>query len=394
MLVALLRPYVRVGTVLTLVGSCLGAGCGPSPAGIASRELRARWRTPIDSLGGTLDRAWFGVPAADESNVYVDVLDGIAAVRWRDGARAWSVPLPHGGGGAKNVVLRDGMVVVAGDDRVVALDAESGAVRWETGAGRVQTTGGRTLSASDDRNVYAGTPEGGIVALDLATGALRWRVPLRDAAFSTAAFPTGIGVSGDTVYVALSQPIDRNGSRTKAVVVALDRATGSVYWRFVTAGQRSTVDGAPVVAGRMLVLADPDSASVFAVDRFRGEEAWRVMGDTRFVGPRASPVVSGDTAYAGSNDTFVYAVHVPTGRLLWKTETEASINAIGLCGRTLVVNNFLVQQIDRFTGRVVRTGLGVGSTSSGAAIPSSGFATDDNRAALVTRMDVVGLDCR
>ena len=55
-----------------------------------------------------------------------------------------------------------------------------------------------------------------------------------------------------------------------------------------------------------------------------------------------SPVVSGDTVFVGSPDTYLYAVARATGRLLWSQKFPASVLTVGKCGSWVIGNVFRI----------------------------------------------------
>ncbi len=94
-------------------------------------------------------------------------------------------------------------------------------------------------------------------------------------------------------------------------VIALDRTTGQMRWRFQTGGP---VYGAPAVAedARTIYIGSEDR-SVYAVDARTGIFRWQFTTRDAVV---ASPAVSGGVVYVGSEDRTLYALDAYTGALL------------------------------------------------------------------------------
>jgi hypothetical protein len=155
--------------------------------------------------------------------------------------------------------------------------------------------------------------------------------------------------------VAANQWRAANGFIASGWLVALDRATGRVLWRTAsgTGQQRRNVSNAPTVSGRLLLAADEYGNSFFAVDRFTGQEVWRVQGAADRFGASQSPLVVGGTGYLASNDLLVYAFEPETGRVLWRTPLRASADAFTVCGDRIFANHQGVAMLDRATGRLL-----------------------------------------
>lgn len=368
----------------------MAISCSRSPAGTEISKIRPIWSTPLEAAGAPPGAFLDGEPAAADGRVFIDVVSGITSLDVSSGSILWHRGLPRRAG-AWNIVLSRGLVLVADARQVSALDQATGIIQWATTAGMDSVNGGRAYMAADSSQMYVSTRDRQLVALRLTDGVERWRARLGEG-WTYRGVPTGVSTSGDSIYVAVRRDLSRSGHLTSGVVVALDRDTGRELWRYESPGTRSTVNAYPVVAGRLLLLSDPDSASLYAIDRFTGERVWRVVGNTNYVGPHAPAVVADDTAYVGSKDTWVYAIALPGGRLLWKTQTAASIGRVALCGRYLLVNNGLIEVLDRFTGRVVSRSSSSSEAGAGA-IPFSGFAVRDDRAVVVTSADIRAFSC-
>ncbi|HXG61771.1 MAG TPA: PQQ-binding-like beta-propeller repeat protein [Planctomycetota bacterium] len=193
-------------------------------------------------------------PAADEWPAYRrDAFrSGSTAARIRtEGlARKWEVPLvsPSAGERARDwkdnpfvrgpltpPVAAGGIVVVAAPDlhRVIALEAETGRLRWSFAAGgRVDTP--PTL---DRGRCLFGAHDGWVYALDAADGSLLWKTRLAPADTKIPAYgqleslwpvPGSVLVLGDLAYAAAGRhPLSDGGVH----VAALRVETGEIVWR-------------------------------------------------------------------------------------------------------------------------------------------------------------------
>ncbi|HET7585658.1 MAG TPA: PQQ-binding-like beta-propeller repeat protein [Gemmatimonadaceae bacterium] len=344
-------------------GSCTDAD-GP---GTGSRETampQIVWRTALAPSALPL-----GDPATDGERVFIQYR-GITALRVSDGTQIWGTPPGTFALGALGIVERDGRVYVA-EAAAHAFDAATGRELW-----RVQLVEDAALCipAADDRALYFGTtgPQHIVYALNVENGHELWSTRLGpDWEFDGRI--TGVALSGDTLYVAANQDRSQNGFLVSAWLFALDRATGSILWSFVSGegDERRALLSAPVVAGRLLIADDWLDNAIFAVDRFVHSEIWRVPGVPGFGGPLGVPVVRGDTVYRGSGDTFVYAADVQTGQLLWKsTHADGSIDHVTVCGSSVLAEEEAIEIFDRHTGTWKGTILNVDSD-----FITSGFAT-------------------
>jgi outer membrane protein assembly factor BamB len=364
---------LAAGGVLLLAA---GTGCADVFGGGGGHDWLA-WAVPVES-------GYHGRPGVDGGRVFIEGDSGVAAFDQRTGERLWE-PRLRDGGFSTNLVHRGGRVFAAEAEVVRAYDAATGGVLW-----RMTPPGSGDLaeSAADAGAVYVGTRTHRILALAQGDGTVLWDVDV-GTGWAHAGVVSGVSVSGDTVYAAVWRYLGANGFESATVVVALDRASGRELWRFQTDGVGSFPAGAPVVAGRLLLVSDAYSNAVFAVDRFTGLQAWRAAGEAGFGGPKSSPVVAGATAYVGSGDTYVYALEVATGRVLWKTRTAASIFDVGVCGERIVVNNNDLEVVDRRTGKH----LGVAFLSDDQEFATSGVAVANGRAFIAGSKKLYAVRC-
>ncbi|MDQ3607146.1 MAG: PQQ-like beta-propeller repeat protein [Gemmatimonadota bacterium] len=192
------------------------------------------------------------------------------------------------------------------------------------------------------------------------------------------------------MYAAVDRYYSQNGYYSAGVIVALDRTTGRELWRYQNGNGNDSrgVIGAPTVAGRLLLSSDHKGNAFFAVDRFTGQEVWRVPTELGFAGPDSPPVVVGTVAYASGNDTYVYAIDLQTGRVLWKTRPAmGGSHYHAVCGNA-VFNNFLgLGIVDRHNGRLL------GLMFHEDERVTSGFAVHDERIFFATHKAMYALKC-
>ena len=214
-------------------------------------------------------------------------------------------------------VLAEGLYVFALDVELVALEEETGAVRWRAGTpGESPVT---MVPAVHDGKVFAGTEAGEFFAVDLATGTELW-VHESDAIFGTTdpvvAFGLVLvgdrGVSGsrrreDTGTLT----IDVFGPRAGALN-AFDPHSGELRWGRIfgaTGFSRPGIGKESIYAGFGTVLArfDPKTGAI-------DEDALIRTGRNAF----GSPTLVGDTVYFGNLDGNLYVYDKATGKLQWR----------------------------------------------------------------------------
>jgi outer membrane protein assembly factor BamB len=196
---------------------------------------------------------------------------------------------------------------------VMALDAESGKVRWERTAydgivfdGRHRRgTFANTTPATDGRLVFAWFGSEGMYAYDL-DGTLVWKKNLG----GIRGFGMGTG-SSPVLYqdLVILQCDDDNGDRS--FIVALDKQTGKEVWRTTRAIQASW--STPVIAtgaGRDELITSGNEF-VMGYDPRTGKELWRAKGTGAWT--VASPVVGHGIAVASASHSIKRAVAVRLG---------------------------------------------------------------------------------
>jgi outer membrane protein assembly factor BamB len=127
--------------------------------------------------------------------------------------------------------VRDGLVIAAIDDRLAALDANSGVRRWEVPVGGR----GEHWPVLDGDTAYLASADA-VVAVDAAAGTTRWRVPVGPAVGA----PVRVG---GRLYVA-----------TRSRLLALDASSGRALW----ASARWRVVNGPLATQGSVVVATAD----------------------------------------------------------------------------------------------------------------------------------------
>lgn len=228
--------------------------------------------------------------------------------------QAWSAKL-NSVKFALAVVARDGQFVVAGSDgSVMALDANSGAVRWRLDAGAPLSAG----VGSDGRFHAVVTADNRLVVFDGEREA--WRAQL-NSRVSTAPL-----VAGERVFV---MGVDR-------AVHAFDALDGTRLWSLQRPGEALTLLHSGVLTAVKDTLVAGQGPRMAGIDPTRGSVLWEVpIGTPRgtneverladLVGPALR---LGNRLCARSFQAAVGCVDAEAGRLLW-ARNSGGINAIG-----------------------------------------------------------------
>jgi outer membrane protein assembly factor BamB len=242
--------------------------------------------------------------------------------------------------------------VGADDARVYALDSRSGTLKWYfTFPDESVTDSSPALGA--DGTVYIGSDKGTLYALDGQTGNLKWffvtvgeisgaptlgpdgtvyvsalnstkneaRTYALDGTFgiqnwvkslpSNSKASVALGLDG-TIYVSAVKLPDALGSELRAVVWALDGATGNQKWEsLLEVGSQGVSAPSLGADGTVYVHAEKPVApgglgKLTALDPLSGRVNWEF---TTGGSSNSSPAIGADgTVYVGSDDGKVYAI--------------------------------------------------------------------------------------
>jgi outer membrane protein assembly factor BamB len=293
----------------------------------------------------------FGAPAAGAGRLFV-VCSGVQAYSADSGGPLWhSEQVQYN---PRKAVRAKGSVLVV-EATVSALDEKTGKKKWEFHPDANASLG---RAAAEGNRLYFGTSSHRLYAVRISNGKLLWQTDLGPD-WQYAAVVRGVAVVGKVLYATVEQWRTENGTKASGWLIALDAKSGRQLWRYSTGSgdQRRGFSSSPVVTSGLVLAADYLSNAIEAIDRRTGRLVWRFEGERGFVGFPEAPVVVGFNVYAGSGDTYVYAIELLTGRLTWRTKMPASSEGYALCGTDLLVSYRGLSALNLDTGKVDQTAL-------------------------------------
>jgi outer membrane protein assembly factor BamB len=225
---------------------------------------------------------------------------------------------------------------------------------WVTRVGSVERAVAPTVA---DGTVYVGNRDGRVIAMDAETGRVDWRANV------DGSVRTSVAIGPDRAFVVTQRVVSEDGSEPdEFAVVAVDRASGDVDWRYPVA-----VDGKPYVRaedvltyadGQVYVAAfaggrDVESASVaFAVDAVSGEEVWRHVAERAGEYHLAAPVVADDTVwlldspYASPGDASVTGIDPGSGDVRFEAAVDSLAQSLLYANGTAYVVGDALTTVD------------------------------------------------
>ncbi len=200
-----------------------------------------------------------------------------------------------------------GVVYVGGGNGdLVALDFESGALRWKYTTGNLIGESSPTVTAD---TVFIGDLGGIFHAVNITDGKPRWTFKTMSEIKASPVVVSDVALSGgargDTVLI---------GSYD-GHLYALDAKTGRQRWKVETMGQ---VHATPAVLDGLAFIAGCD-AVLRAIRVADGTEAYQIASGA-YTG--ASPLIEGGRAYFGTFNNEVLAFDLRAKKRLWRFADE------------------------------------------------------------------------
>lgn len=321
-----------------------------------SKNGRTLWsrHVPVAKHGQHPDNSFAsGTPAVDEKRVYVPWAspnDYLVVAFDHAGAEAWRVdlgPFRSGHGFGVSLIVHDGLVIVPheheGKSAIVALDCDTGKIRWQTPRRSKTTYATPCLlhAKNQPAQLIFANYEHGITSIDPKTGSTNWEIDVFDKGHLETSIASPI-VAGDLIIgcsgwlgvkmevIAVRPPAGRGQAEVAyrlsrgaplvptplvkddclflwnddGVVACADVRTGKLHWQ-------ERIDGkfyaSPVCAGGRLinVTRGGEIVSVAAGKQFKEFDRF-ALGENSY----ATPAIAGDVLYVR---TF-HHVHAYAGR--------------------------------------------------------------------------------
>ena len=326
------RGAIQVAAVALalMLAGCASFGGTPTPTATARAQLDSSLASQSVYVTVSLGQS--------EQN------DGLTlALNAQTGALRWKTDTS--GTGGTPAVAAGAIYLAPEDGSIRALDATTGKQRWSyTRAVGISAQSGYDGYATVSGGVvYVTSDSGALFALDTATGKPRWVATWPSTSDTLYAPPA---VDGASVFVAASGP---DGG-----AYALDAATGKTIWK---TSHLMGFDARPLVVNGVVVFASQGPNTLVALDEKTGAERWSVGS----AGINSPPVASGDLIYVAGADAIIRAFHASDGSPAWTFQTGgnapspllATGAAMALDGGTLYASSQggAVYALDATTGK-------------------------------------------
>lgn len=293
-------------------------------------------------------KGWFAGKDAEAKKAAepAELVEFTATVR---PVKIWSAGLGKGerkSGARQGPAVADGRVfAAASDNRLVALDLQTGQQVWEFSGGKeekdLRLAGGPGVG---EGLVVVGSLGGEIIALDAASGAERWR---SDVTSEVIVAPL---VTQGAVFVR------SNDGR----VTAFDAATGERRWFSEHELPPLTVRGnAPLTYAPGVLFSGNDDGTLSALALQDGRILWQQTIGTpdgrteleRMADVDSAPLIDGTLLFASSFKNRTVAIDGPTGRPMWQSE-YGGIGGMGGAPAGVLVSSpaGIVYLLDRNSG--------------------------------------------
>jgi len=217
---------------------------------------------------------------------------------------AWEYNTSRAAKNTASPIVADGTVFFCSTDRLLALDAVTGKLKWSYPADQGLNGAIKASPAYSGGVVYFGASDGNLYAVNAVDGTLNW------------SYPTNGGIR--------SSPVVYEGSvffgSDDNSLYAVRASTGELAWR----GPFSTKDdvvSAPSVSDGYAVFSCAD-ALIYMASTNGGAERWEYRLPTSAV--RSAPAVFDDVVHIASANT-LYGIARKTGKLRWFTPFKSDI---------------------------------------------------------------------
>ncbi len=321
----------------------------------------AAGKTVVDTHQKVIS-AGFGVNANQTRSLSV-AQSGISKDDMKSLKIKWAIALPGDGPGTGAAVLGDTVFVSSGE-RLLALDAQTGCVRWTYSATSYNTP---AIGEIAGRKVLAFSEQGVIHVVDAETGERVWKASGQPRNGTGGEIRGGVVFAGDTIIVPISNSGVVTGMDPKTEcctghgsVVALKASDGSWLWEYHTMAEpkyngqvnklgvkQKGPSGAPIwsvplydkTRNRIIVTTGENTShpgtdtsdAVIALDLKSGKVAWKFQAMAADVWNMACDVYTGEIGpncpvlFGGDGRDFDFGA----GAVLVKTKSGTDIILAG-----------------------------------------------------------------
>jgi polyvinyl alcohol dehydrogenase (cytochrome) len=227
---------------------------------------------------------------------------------------AWSLAFPGQGSGTGASILSDGTIFITGGQKLAAVDAATGCLKWTYAASSRNTPaigdigGQRVIALSVGRDIHV---------LDAATGALIWKASGQPVNGTGGAVRGGVIFAKDKIIVPLSASGVASGANAKfecctghGSVVALNAKDGSHAWEWHTM-KEAEYNGQ--VSSTGVKQKGPSGAPIWSVPVYDAKRNHVI-------------VTTGENTSHPGTDTSdaVIALDLDTGKVAWQYQAMAA----------------------------------------------------------------------
>lgn len=292
------------------------AGSRPSKAVghiLAADDLQVAWRRDAGE-GSSRNAALTTAPVANQNHIYVlDADQTVRAFDLQTGSPTWRHEVDSGsrrdkvGIGGGLALTGDTLIVSSGYGLVLALDAETGALKWSR-ATEAPMTGAPTIK---DGRIFVTSNNNEVLALSLADGELEWSDQAISESARVLSSPSPAAVE-DIVVVPYSS----------GEVIAYLASNGRRLWsdalsrpgRFTPISAINDIAARPVLAGGLVIVANQSGVTA-AIDGRSGTRIW-----AQTIGSTQAPALAGDYVFIAGTDGMLAALDASSGRVYWATQ--------------------------------------------------------------------------
>ena len=282
---------------------------------LAADRLDVAWRRDAGE-GSSRSAALTTAPIASQNHIYVlDASQTVRAFDLQTGSPTWRHKIDSGsrrdriGIGGGLALTGDTLIVSSGYGLVLALNAETGSVKW-TSETDAPMTGAPTIK--DDR-IFVTSNNNEVLALSLADGEIEWSDQAISESARVLSSPSPAAVE-DIVVVPYSS----------GEVIAYLASNGRRLWsdalsrpgRFTPISAINDIAARPVLAGGLVIVANQSGVTA-AIDGRSGQRVW-----AQTIGSTQAPALAGDYVFIAGTDATLAALDAGSGRVYWATQMQ------------------------------------------------------------------------